>query len=94
MKNKLNIKDTVSLLILWMDLVFNLLQKQKVWHREGTMHRDVLVLAILAQRVFGRIRAKQNQTQLILSFCKNLTKTKNKKTSPINVPASDSDVSD
>lgn len=57
---KLSRKDTISLLTLWLNLMFNLLQKIEVWYHEVTMHCDVLVLAILSQRVFGGVCAKQN----------------------------------
>lgn len=53
-------KDTISLLTLWLELILYFLQKFKVRNHELTGYCDVLILAILMQRVFGGICSKQN----------------------------------
>lgn len=53
-------EDTISLLTLWLELILYLLQKFKVRNGELTGYCDVLILAILVQRVFGGVRSKQN----------------------------------
>lgn len=63
-----NIKDTISLLTFRLNLILDLLQKLKIWDPELTVHCDVLVLSILIQRVFGGVRAKQNQGKFILGL--------------------------
>lgn len=51
-------KDTISLLTLWLELILYFLQKFKVRNHELAGYCDVLILAILMQRVFGGVCSK------------------------------------
>lgn len=59
-QHRCKIKDTISLLTFRLNLIMYFFQKLKVWDPELTVHCDVLVLAVLIQRVFGGVRTKQN----------------------------------
>lgn len=61
-------KDTISLLAFRLNLILDFLQQLEVRDPELTVHRDVLVLSVLVERVFGGVRAKQNQGEFILSL--------------------------